>query len=302
MRTLTAKALCAAALALAPLPAAADEIALREALKVGASTTLGADIAAHEVALGQVMDGFGRVNLHGNGLFLATHSGENTARAWAAFHMNDYAGDPRGVSRRLLLGYDLPVMRRSRLGLVGSFGTADLDTGARVQSRTFSFGPYFKTRIGKLLRIKSWASLSRPVYRYARGSTRATRLGAGARARLEHTYGNVSLRGAASLRFSHQVMPGRSRLKAFQITKLDSTLTTRATFYPEAPLRPYVDYGLTQGRWTNDDSRGDYSAQTLAAGLLWEKRKHSVSVQLDGRRVFDPAQPLQLSTNYRLSF
>lgn len=47
---------------------------------------------------------------------------------------------------------------------------------------------------------------------------------------------------------------------------------------------------------------GENTTQTLSAGLLWEKRKHSMSVQLDGRQVFDPAQPLQLTTNYRLSF
>lgn len=302
MPALTAKALCALFLALTPLPALADDDALRAALKLGASTTLGADISAHEIALRQVMDGFGHVSLHGNGLFLATKAGENTARAWTAFHMNEYNGGTRGVSRRLLAGFDLPVLRRSRLGLVGSFGTADLDTGAQIESRTFSFGPYFRTRLGKNLRLKTWASLSRPVYRFARGRVRATRIGAGARARLERDFGNLKLGGAATMQFSRQLTAGRSRLKAFEISKLDSSLSTRATFFPESNLRPYLDVGLTQGAWTNDSAQGDYSSQTLAAGLTWQKRKQSVSLQLDGRRVFDPAQPLRLTTNYRLSF
>lgn len=193
-------------------------------------------------------------------------------------------------------------MNASRLGLVASLGTADLRSGETVQSRTFSFGPYFKTPVGKYLKLKTWASLSRPVYRIAGATLRAARFGAGARARLERDFGDLRLGSTATLQFSRQVTPGRRSLGGFGITKLDSTLSTRATFLPQNALRPYVDFGMTQGQWSNADGRGEYSSQTLAAGVLWSRQKHSVSVQLDGRQVFDPSQPLKLTTHYRLSF
>ena len=293
-------ALCALTL---PGPASANEDDLRYALKRGASTTLATDISAHESALGRVMTGYGHVNLYGNGLFLSTKARPNMARAWAVFHMTDYNGDTRGASRRILLGYDLPVMNRSRLGFVLGIGKADLDTGGEeIDSSTLSLGPHLKTRLGKYLRLRTWATLSRPAYRFSGHRVRATRVGAGMRAGIDRTFELVKLSGSASFGYSHQRVPGTGRLRGFEITRANTSLTTRATFYPQNNWRPYLDFGLSRGMWRNDDGSDAYSTPSMAAGLLWNYKKRSISVSVDGRQVFDPAMPLKLTTNYRLTF
>jgi opacity protein-like surface antigen len=290
------------ALLLLPVQTAADDADLRDALKLGASTTLSADITAHEAALGNVMDGFGHVNLYGNGLYLASRSRESMARGWAALSVREYHDDPSGVASRLMMGYDFPLLQHSRLGFSAGFAKANLDTGREIESRSFSFGPYLKTRIGDKLKLKSWMNVAQPVYRYSGGSTRAMRVGGGTNATLSDRIGGIKMSSSAALSMSHQFTPSAGSLDGFEISNLYSSISARATLNPDGHFKPYFDVGVTQGYWRNDSSFGDYSTPRFATGFQWSHKKRSLTLQIDGSHVFDPTLPVALTSNFRLSF
>ena len=86
---------------------------------------------------------------------------------WAALSVREYHDDPSGVASRLMMGYDFPLLQHSRLGFSAGFAKANLDTGREIESRSFSFGPYLKTRIGDkgLARLKRLKGLKRILAR-----------------------------------------------------------------------------------------------------------------------------------------
>ncbi|MEO1977739.1 MAG: autotransporter domain-containing protein [Paracoccaceae bacterium] len=302
MRALSIFILQGLCLSLLPAMAMAEEDP-RDAFILSASTTLSADVAAQESAVWRVMNGFGHVNLSGNGLFLASRSRESMARGWVAFQIREYRGGTRGVSAQLMSGYDVPVMRQSRAGLALTLARADLDTGEEVRSRTLSFGPYIRTQVGEHMKLKTWMSLARPVYRLAGGGkTRATRLAAGARAYFDRRLGALKLSGSASLALSRQVVPELGDLSGFEISKRNASLSARATFRPDRDLRPFVGFGLSDGRWRKPSGSGAYTTPRLSTGISWSHKRRSLSLSVDSSRVFDPDRPLTLNTTYRTRF
>lgn len=297
-------ALCLTVLAVAG--GASAETDSRDAMKSGASTTLGASIAAFDSVLGQAMSGYGHVRLTGGGLFLATRARGHMPRFWSALQVREYHGGTEGLSSSLLTGYERALGQDARIGFSMAFSRADLDTGRGIESATTSFGPYLKTSIGEESWLKTWAVLARPQYTLGGHSHIATRFGGGLRAGTEHHFGWLKLSGSASLSASRQVHPDftapEGHVEGFEIDKLNTAFGSRATLDTESRFKPYLDLGLSWGRWRSDEAQGDFSTPSLAAGLNWRREKRSFLLNVDAGQVFDPARPLTLRTQYRLSF
>ncbi|WP_353471243.1 autotransporter domain-containing protein [Salipiger sp. H15] len=284
----------------AAVPLAADE--LRSAYRSSVATTLSASVGAFDSVLGQALSGYGKVRLNGKGVFLATKASAGAPRMWWALEAREYHGSVEGRKFDMLLGIERPLGERSRLGFATGYGVADLDTGRDIRTQTFSFAPYMETPLTENIGLKAWAALARPDYRLGDSPRSAWRTAAGLNASGAYELRRMNLSGAAGLSMSQQTSSGVGDLSSWQVGKLTATLRTRATLRLERNFRPYFELGYSYGAWVNAGSSGDYETPSLKTGLSWTHKKRSFTLSLNGTQVFDPVQPLVLSTNYSIRF
>ncbi|NDV98527.1 autotransporter outer membrane beta-barrel domain-containing protein [Salipiger sp. PrR002] len=276
--------------------------ALRSAYRSGVSTTLSASVGAFNSVLGHAANGYGQVRLTDKGFFLATPGSSRAPRMWWAFEAREYHGDTKGRKFDMLLGFEKPLGVRTRLGFATGYGVADLDTGREIRSRTLSFAPYLQTKLNDNLGFKAWAALARPDYRLGSTPRAAWRTAAGLDASGAYKLRTLDLSGTAGLSMSRQASSGVGDVSGWQVGKLTATLRTRATLRLERNFRPYFELGYSYGAWVDAGSSGDYETPSLKTGLSWTHKKRSFTLNLNGTQVFDPVQPLVLSTNYSIRF
>ncbi|MBE9636681.1 autotransporter domain-containing protein [Salipiger mangrovisoli] len=300
----TARLISAFALLTCLLPASPGqaEEALRSAYRSSVSTTLNASIGAFDSVLGHALNGYGRVRMNSRGVFLATNASDNAPRMWWALEAREYHGSTNGRKVDILLGLERPLGTDSRLGFATGYGVAALDTGRDIKTQTLSFAPYIATSLTEHIGLKAWAALARPDYRLGSTPRTAWRTAAGLNASGRYELPRMNLSGSAGLSLSQQVSSGVGDVSGWQVGKLSATLRTRATLRLERNFRPYFELGYSYGAWVDAGSSGETQAPSLKTGLSWSYKKRSFTMSLNGTQVFDPVQPLVLSTNYNIRF
>ncbi len=239
-----------------------------------------------------------------NGLFLSTRDTGSGMIGWAAVQGGWLDGDVDGTTRELTFGMDFEVGPDSRLGLFLSAGRADLEiAGVAVDSDAFSFGPYFKTRIGDRYTLTGYALWARPDYDVGGISYQAERRAAGLTANADYTWGSANIRSFVGVSGFSEDHPAAGGLAARDITSVTGSVGTRATFQTGTALAPYVSLGADFTRF--DDGLGNETTHTgprLGTGFNYETGQGNLSLDLDGGRILEDTRDLRLRMNYNLNF